>query len=426
MAAPRLSLARLIRLNAIAFGLTMVTGTVEPALLGHRLFALVQEPSQRALWFGLITFSGLAVATIVQPLVGAALDRWGRQAILIVTGVCVAISGLLLVAFATQLWLVGAGVLTVQLGVNAALASWQPVLARDVRAEQRGVASGVRSALELAAGAAARISAGELLAAAAGLGQLTLLLLLTPPIGTVTLGAALTLCALPRFTGITRSPGFDRPFGTLRRAPSLRGAPPAFVWWFIARSTFWCGALSSSAFLLFVATDLLGFSEAEAQQFVSRLIVLLGATLSAVVLPAGWLADRIGRTPLMVAAGMLAGLGAAMVTWERSLVLPAAILIGAGSGMHLSSSLAMINDIVPRQEVARYLGIANIATTSGSMAARAGGGLLVSAVNALTQSPAGGYIALYAVAAALFMLSAGSAAVLHRHQRWDQRGVEDQ
>ncbi len=417
MATSSAPLTWLIRLNAIAFGLTMISGTVEPALLGHRLFALVRDPSQRALWFGLITFGGLATATLTQPIIGAWLDARGRRGRFIVGGIGIALGGLFTIAFAPWLWLVGAGVVVTQLGVNIALAAWQPTLARDVPAERRGAASGARAALELAANAIGRVSAAELLSLAPQVGVASLMAATALPSAAVGISTAITLRALPHADQPTTARS-QRGLGeALRRALVLRNAPSLFAWWFVARSTFWCGALASSAFLLFVATDVFEMSEAEAQRFVSRLIVALGATLGLVVLPAGWLTDRLGRTPVMIAAGALASVGAMLVVWERSLVMPAAMLIGAGSGLHLASSLALINDIVPKAEAARYLGIANIANTTGSALARAGGGVLISAVNALTQSQANGYIALYAVAAGLFALSTGAALWLRLRQQ---------
>lgn len=109
---------------------------------------------------------------------------------------------------------------------------------------------------------------------------------------------------------------------------------------------------------------------------------------------------------MIVLAGACAAAGAALVLIDRAQIVPASILIGLGASAYLSASLALINDIVPKDEAARYLGVANIATAGGSALARLGGGVLISAVNAATGTSEAGNLALYAVVAALFASSA--------------------
>ncbi len=51
-------------------------------------------------------------------------------------------------------------------------------------------------------------------------------------------------------------------------------------------------------------------SQGEAQSFYGTLKVILGGALIVLALAAGWLADRIGRKPVMIAAGIIAFIGA--------------------------------------------------------------------------------------------------------------------
>jgi len=142
-------------------------------------------------------------------------------------------------------------------------------------------------------------------------------------------------------------------------------------------------------------------------------VVLLGAAVALVIVPAGRLADKLGRRPMMIVGGLLAAIGAALVVAWRGQTIIASIVIGVGVGLYLSSSLAMINDIVPVSSAARYLGVANIATVAGSAVARLAGGFGVDAINRLTGTHEVGFVALYAAASALFFLSAAVMVVQH-------------
>ncbi|MCS6773786.1 MAG: MFS transporter [Anaerolineae bacterium] len=406
----RLSLGHLIALTSPTLGLYLCISILDPALIGNRLFAIEPRAEARAATFGALTFAGLVVASVTQPLIGSwsdrARSRWGRRLPFVIAGACIAVGGLALVASATSLLVLGLGVVTVQFGLNVALAGWQPLLAEGVNQEQRGTAASLRAGSELLAASGGRLFAGEVIAAVGVLGVWAFAGLVALPAAVliVTLPLAAPLIVARSSTKHADLPSARLSWRSLFEV-NLR-AHPAFGWWFLNRVCFWCGLIGSSAFLLFVGVDVLGLSESEAQRFVSRLIVLLGVALAAVILPAGWLADRIGRQPIMIAAGILASSGAGLVLFNQQAILPAALLIGAASGLYIASSLALLNDIVPREETARYLGIANVATAGSSALARLGGGALISGVNALLQTRVEGYLALYAVAAVLFAVSA--------------------
>ncbi len=116
---------------------------------------------------------------------------------------------------------------------------------------------------------------------------------------------------------------------------------------------------------------------------------------------------KFGRKPLVIAAGLVACLGTLIILVARdvTLITVAAVIVGIGIGTFLSANWALVTDIVPRNEAARYLGIANIATAGGSAIARLLGGTLIDPINTALGAPSG-YIALYALAAAFFLLSA--------------------
>jgi MFS family permease len=91
---------------------------------------------------------------------------------------------------------------------------------------------------------------------------------------------------------------------------------------------------------------------------------------------------------------------------DRTLIIVAGGIVGMGVGSFLSASWALATDIVPREEAARYLGIANIATCIGSGAARLLGGVLIDPINKALGSSSSGYLLLYSLAALCFLASA--------------------
>jgi len=153
--------------------------------------------------------------------------------------------------------------------------------------------------------------------------------------------------------------------------------------------------------------DVLHMVEADAQKFVGNLSIILGGALVAVTLPSGWLADRFGRKPIVIISGITAFLGTVFLLMVRNttLITIAAGIIGMSIGAFLSANWALVTDIVPREEAARYLGIANIATAGGSALARLLGGTLIDPLNAAFNSTSIGYIIVYSIAGVFFLLS---------------------
>jgi MFS family permease len=92
----------------------------------------------------------------------------------------------------------------------------------------------------------------------------------------------------------------------------------------------------------------------------------------AVVFPAGYLSDRIGRRLFTAGAGLLGATGIAVIalSQEYNTVLWAAALIGVAMGIFNSSNWALATDFAPKGEEARYLGVANMATAGGAVLAR--------------------------------------------------------
>jgi len=183
---------------------------------------------------------------------------------------------------------------------------------------------------------------------------------------------------------------------------------PVFGWWFANRVLFWGAFIAVNTFLINYLIDVVGMTQGEAQGFYGMLKVVIGGALIVLALIAGWLADRFGRKPLMLASGFIAFAGALFLLFvrDRTLITVAGGIIGMGIGTFLSASWALATDIVPRGEAARYLGIANIATCIGSGVARLLGGVLIDPINRMLGSSTSGYLFLFALATLFFLVSA--------------------
>jgi len=405
---PRLPWYRLAAVTLFSLALGVVSNTLEPAVLGHKVLRLVPEQKNTAL--GFTTFAGLIVAVLWQPIVGAWSDRthspWGRRAPYFIAGTLLVAAGLYAIALAPTFAVVVAGVLLIQLASNTVQGPWQALIPDQVPAGQRGAASGLKAAFDILAFVLGRQVSGRLVAAGSVVGAVSVAAGLFAVVLLLTLVAArerpMVLPAAPQPVPRVLGHSFVVDWK----------AHPAFAWWFANRFLFWAGFIALNTFLLFYMIDVVHMAEAEAQRFVGNMSTVIGLVLLVVTLPSGWLADRVGRKPLVASAGLIAAAGTAMVLVVRTpgLITAAGALIGLGVGVFLSANWALVTDLVPQAEAARYLGIANIATAGGSGVARLLGGALIDPVNRLLGSPSAGYRCLYGLTMLAFL--AGTAAIL--------------
>lgn len=407
----QLSTSQLLSLMTLGFALGVVSGTLEPALLGHKVLELAPERRNTAL--GALTFAGLLIALVTQPIVGALSDRTrtrlGWRVPYFVAGTLWVSLCLVLLASAPSFAFLVGSVIVLQIGTNVIQGPWQALMPDHVLDRQRGLAAGFKVLAEGSAAIAGRLLAGQLMGRVDEWGTVAISVAVAVPslsLIVATLITARTLRALPAAGAIT-------PHRSIRVA--LRGTfaidlrtYPAFGWWFLNRLLFWCAVIAVSIFLLFFGIDVLGVTPAEAQRLISQTSAVLGCALLLCAIPASRLADRVPRKMLVFVAGLLASAGTIGVVSTRDfgVLTIAAAIIGAGVGVYLIADWALITAIVPRAEAARYIGLANVATAGGSAVARLAGGVLIDAVNAATHTTSIGYLSLYAIAAGLFLLSA--------------------
>jgi len=124
---------------------------------------------------------------------------------------------------------------------------------------------------------------------------------------------------------------------------------------------------------------------------------------------AGTLSDRYGRKKLQILSSIIGGIGAILLIFAKT---PAQLLIyggfmGIGLGIFLSVNWAIANDMVPKDNAAKYMGLTNIATAGSAAIARLEGPM-TDALNNAAPGQWWGWTALFAVSALLMLLSAGA------------------
>lgn len=404
----------LVGLGLVGLGLAATINILDPFIYSEKV-RLLAPPALKNSALSLITITSLLVALFVQPLVGRWSDRsqsrWGQRAPFLLAGAIGLSLALALVVAAHSLWLLLLAVVLVSTSANTIQGPWQALVPDRVPVSQHGTMAGIKTVME---------STGAVIGV--GLAGLTLAqgYLWTAPL--VVLGLLwfilwLTWQTLQRRPATTIPPS-SAPANEQLALSKLNfdHLSPAFPWWMINRFLFWAAAISVRTFLLNYLQDVLHLSPAETHALSSRIILLLGAGVFLLVLPAGAVADRIGRRPLLLTAGLLAASGALLFIFLRdvNLLFIAGGLIAAGAGIFTSASWALATDIVPKGEGALYLGLANIATVLGSISGRLGGPV-IDGLNQLTGTSTTGYMVVFGLAALFF--AGSSLAVLKIKER---------
>lgn len=401
-------LARLAALSAFGFSIPLVHAVMEPGLLGAKVIELAPDDRNTAL--GGLTFAGLLVAVVAQPVIGALSDgtrsRLGPRLPWMIAGclLCAVAGALTVIAPAFWLLLLAYGL--VQLATNTIQGPWQAVVPDEVPRESHGRAAAIKSVLEMASAVAGRAATGEILAQQPTWGRGALWLALA--MAAIGLAAALVITALTvRHRGPSASHAGESALVMLRGSLAVLRGDRVFRLWFVNRLLFWGAFITVTTFLLFYAMDVLRMPEAEAQSFVGRISAVVGAVLVVAVLLVGWLSDRLGRRVFLVAAGVVCAVGAVVLLLARDPIgtSVSAGLVALGCGLYMAASWALITETVSPAQAARSLGLANVATAGASASVRLPAGALIDRVNDLAGDGQSGYLAVYALAALAFAAS---------------------
>ncbi|GAA4430927.1 hypothetical protein GCM10023148_35820 [Actinokineospora soli] len=215
------------------------------------------------------------------------------------------------------------------------------------------------------------------------------------------IGAAVVVLAALPFTALREEPAAVRP-----RGPLLRGFVidprryPDFGWAWLTRFLMNLGNAIALLYLLYFLDDAVGVEDPESGVLVLTALYAV-ALLSTVVVAGAW-SDRAGARRVFVAgSGVVMAVAAVLLavwqTWTGSVV--AALVLGVGFGAYTAVDFALITQVLPAAaDRGKDLGLVNIANTLPQV--------LAPVIAAPIVRSAGGYPALYAVAAAVGLLGA--------------------
>ena len=84
--------------------------------------------------------------------------------------------------------------------------------------------------------------------------------------------------------------------------------------------------------------------------------------------PAGYVTDRIGRSPVTIGACFFRIVGVLDIFISQNLgtILVGSGFIGIAVGSFYSANFALATDLAPKNEEGRYMGLVNIATAGGA------------------------------------------------------------
>ncbi len=362
-----------LKITIFGFALAALWSSLHSIILPLRLLDFVAE-SEKNTYLGLLTFTGLILAMAVQPIAGAISDRsgfsWGRRRPYILLGTMAAIlflSGIGLCWSYATIFIIYC---LLQVSGNTAQGPYQAFIPDRVPEGKRGLASGVKSLLEIVGGVALLYPIAIFMDNYfTGEGNLWLWLALTI-LGIILLAVMVSTMLLVKEPPATGSPKLPllsilyKPFKINIRANRN------FIWFLISRLLVFMAFTTIQQFALNFLRDVIGVTSpatATAQFSITAVIGML-----VVVYPAGYLSDRIGRKPLAITAGLLGALGFAIIFLSHSYgsIIFATGIIGIALGAFTSTNWALATDLVPKGEEARYLGLTNLATAGGAALAR--------------------------------------------------------
>ena len=391
----------LFGISVFWLALSVLFDGVNTLVLPLQLGVLASQTNQATL-LGLFTFVGLLAGALIQPIAGTFSDRFqpifGRRGFIGI-GLLLSLVSLFLFAISKSLAGIMLGYLAIQVSASIAQAGQQGLLPDLVNANRRGLASGWKGFMDLTGAMLGFVILGQILGSGGAL----------PAIGVI--GALLVITYLLAVLLTPEDKPTHRVVATAS-VPSLIhmfrldiARQKAFLRLILSRFLFLLGIYGTGRFLLFFVAERLGLTDNQAAEKAGSLLAGL-AFISILASPlTGWLADRIGRVPLMVAGSLCSAVSALMLVWadSSSQILLFGGLMSLGSAAFAGGSWALLADLVPREESARYFGLANF-STAGSAAVAGLFGPVIDGVERI--SPGMGFSVLFILASIAFLTSA--------------------
>jgi MFS family permease len=373
------TLRSVVGVSAGWIGLSMIGDGVPALLLPHRL---LQDGPPDATALGITTLVGIALAAAAQPVAGRWSDAVGRFPVIAIGSVVATIG----------LWLLGwtaaaaPGAVVALVGGSIAQAGYQPLMPDRLPHRWRGRGGGLKSAFDVGGAMLGFVLLGAMIGAGrADLAAITLAAALVA-------GFVVSRLLLGTAAAVRADPTGSRP-----------AIESAFVRVIAARFLFLLGIYAVGRFLLLFVAERFGYTADEAAAGAGMVLAVLALLTVVASIPAGWLADRLGRRALMIGGGLIGGAGITLVALAGSTMalLAAGSLMAVGSAAFGSASWALLADLSPSPRAGGLLGVANLGTAGAAAAAGTFGAL----IDKVGFGPAFGLAAACSVAGAIVAIT---------------------
>ena len=361
-----------LKITIFGAALAFLWPSLHTLIIPIRLLEFVPE-AQKNTYLGILTFTGLALAVLIQPIAGAISDRssfrLGRRRPFILIGTLLALLFLPSIGLANSFALMLLGYCLLQCASNIAQGPFQAFIPDLVPSHRKGVASGVKNLIEILVGVVfVRVVAYFLDMYTTQGAERWLWLAIGFP-GVVLLGAMIAT-----IIAVKEAPQANTQTRTLKNKVNAYHIDIRknrdFVWFLVSRLFILMALGTLQSFALYYLKDVVQVENPAGAA--GNLIVAIGICLLITAYPAGYLSDKFGRKPVIIISGFVGILGIAALFFAHNQidVMISGGLLGISAGMFLPSNWALATDIVPKGEEARYLGLTNMATAGAGALAR--------------------------------------------------------
>ena len=397
----RLNFVQLLVLNAYWVGLSFMWNSIHPILLPAVLLNYVPDAKKNT-YLGLLTFAGLILAMIIQPITGALSDGWksrfGRRRPLAVLGTLFDFVFLSTLAWGGGLSWLFIGYVGLQFSSNIAHGPMQGLLPDRVPSSQLGVASALKTFMDMFSLVLASLLAGRLLDP----------ITRNPAPIMLVVMSLLAVSASITFLGVKEEPASDHERTDWKGLISkfrIDFRENSSYWWLIAeRMLFLLGIYGMQSFAQYYLQDVLRVPDPPKQT--GDLLAALTVAMVLLVLLSGWLTDKYSATRVLATGTWIAAGGMVLMLFAtdmRGLTIFGSML-GAGIGLFLTSNWALANSLAPQEEAGKYLGLTNLATAGSAALSRLEGPVL-DWLNSAWQGAWVGYKGLFLFGAVCMLLS---------------------
>ncbi len=392
-------------LNAYWIGLSFMWNSLHVTILPAVLLNYVPD-TQKNTALGLLTFFGLIIAMLVQPISGAISDRWqallGRRRPFMWFGTSGDLLFLMVMGFIGGLPALFIGYIGLQFTSNIAHGPAQGLLPDEVPASQLGMASGIKTTMDMAGIIISSLLMGFLISAEDPDPRLSILVI---------------IAFLVVFCGITlvfsrEKPTLDEKWKRIDYAAVLKSvftfkAEGDRSYWrlIFSRFLYLVGIYGFQSFAQYFIRD--KFPDQNPIMFTQVVMGSFVAVLIVFSLLSGRWSDKIGRKRLQIISSFVGAAGAILVIFATTPVMLIVFgsVLGAGLGIFLATNWALANQMAPAGDTGKYIGLTNLATAGSAAVARLEGPML-DGLNNAAPGQWWGWTVLFVVSAILMLWSA--------------------